>query len=115
MLFYRMSRVYDKVEMHCDSVAPFTLKTYKFANTNAKSLWKRMSIIDRNLFPFDTKNFDWEKYTDTCVYAFRSLLLKEQPDSIPQGRRRLKILKAIHYGFTTVIVVLLVYIVVLLF
>lgn len=110
-----MCRVYDKVEMHCDSVTPFTLKTYKFAKANVKSLWKRMSDIDRKLFPFDTENFDWVKFTDTSVYTFRSLLLKEQPDTIPQAKRRLKILKAIHYTFITVIVLLLVYIAISLF
>lgn len=108
---FRLSKIYDKIEKHCDTVKPFTTKEYIFDFTNTKSVWKAMSEDDRKLFKFVMEDFDWPSGLEVGYRGTRQFLLKEDPATIPQAKRKFKILQFIHYSFLILLVVLIIYLI----
>lgn len=101
--------IYEKLEAHCDLVIPFTTINYKFHNGNVRKLWEKLGTSDRDLFWFSMKGFYWLNYMNIGVDMGKIYLVKDKPEMLPKGKRRLMVLKIVHYSFIGLIVLLFVY------
>lgn len=48
-----------------------------------------LSPKDREIFVFDVRNIDWDKYVERYVLGFREFLFKQRPESLPASRKRM--------------------------
>lgn len=68
-----------------------------------------MSEVDKKLFPADAREFDWDKFIYIYYAGLRVHALGDPLDTWPESKKRLKLLKYIHYTFsyTTIAVICL--------
>lgn len=58
-----------------------TNKQYKFYSENPQKLIDSMSKSDREVFPFDVRKINLEKYIEDYILGIRRFLLKEDQSS----------------------------------
>lgn len=109
MLKFRLVPIYEKVEKHCVNVRPFTLIEYKFSNDNTRELARRLSAVDRELYPFSMKGFDWEGYIRMATPTHRLYVFNEDPKTIPRAKRKMKMLYALHYTLLAILALVFIY------
>lgn len=59
-----------------------------------------MSEADKKVFPADAKKFDWDKFIYLYYAGLRVHALGDPLETWPDSKRRLKLLKYIHYTFS---------------
>jgi fatty acyl-CoA reductase len=57
-----------------------------------------MKNEDKKMFNFNMEDTDWVKYNRDSILGLRMYLLKETLDTIPKGKKKLKILCVVHYA-----------------
>lgn len=71
----------------------FTLREWRFDTDNIINLKNTMSSIDQEIFPVTMKDFeDRTAYMENAIQVTRHYVLKEDPASIPQCKRKMKML-----------------------
>lgn len=56
-----------------------------------------MNDADKKVFPADSKKFDWDKFIYLYYAGLRVHALGDPLETWPESKRRLKLLKIIHY------------------
>lgn len=98
-----MVKAYKKVHHLISTVSFFATRSWRFENTNVQKLWRQVDDDDKKLFDFNLDNFDWDDYFRYYTRGGRVYLLKDPMDTLPQGRRKLKLLKIAHYSLCAVL------------
>ncbi|XP_063912618.1 fatty acyl-CoA reductase wat-like [Zophobas morio] len=80
-----------------DSLSYFTSREWSFSEDNFMNLWNKMGDRDRAIFPFHVDRIDWNEYLHKCALGIRLYLLKEPITTLPQAKKKVKILFALHY------------------
>ncbi|XP_017770686.1 PREDICTED: uncharacterized protein LOC108558317 [Nicrophorus vespilloides] len=88
---------YKKIHKFMLVVSYFAQRQWDFHDDNTKLLWKSLCEKDRQLFQFNIATLDWISYFDNYTSGCRLYLLKDTLDTVPAGRRKLRILKYAHY------------------
>ncbi|XP_065170715.1 fatty acyl-CoA reductase wat-like [Atheta coriaria] len=88
---------YKLLHNFLDETSYFSTRQWKFCNDNVQKLWNGLSPLDQQLFHFSMKDFDWDDYILEFLRNGRVYLLQDSMETLPQARRRLKVLKIIHY------------------
>ena len=81
---------YKKLSKQYDTVATVAIcKEYKFFSENPQKLINSMSKHDQEIFPFDVRKINLEKYIEDYVLGIRKFILKEdQSDEALEVARR---------------------------
>lgn len=59
-----------------------------------------LSPKDREIFVFDVRNINWDKYVERYVLGFREFLFKQRPESLPASRKRMvRYVQIVHITF----------------
>lgn len=98
---------YKKIRKYLDVIAYFAQKNWNFRSDNVFKLRKSLSERDRELFDFDIGGVEWEQFITDGILGGRTYLLKESLDTLPQARRKMRLLKVAHYALCTVLLYLL--------
>ena len=107
-----MLQAYRKIHRFIDSTAFFSLNNWDFPINNVQNLWSRMSNSEQENFYFDMKTLNWEEYMANSLFGMRTYITKEDPDTIPIAKIRLrryvnlKFIFARHYQFLILIFML---------
>lgn len=56
-----------------------------FKNDKVIELWQRMSAVDREIFKFDTSEFDWSEYVKRMIRGIRVFVSKDSRDTVAEG------------------------------
>lgn len=64
-----------------------------------------MSDADKKVFPGDAKQFDWDKFIYLYYAGLRVHALGDSLDTWPESKRRLKLLKFVHYTLTYISII----------
>ncbi|XP_971355.2 uncharacterized protein LOC659998 [Tribolium castaneum] len=83
-------------------ISYFSTRSWTFDTDNVTKLWHEMSDDDKNKFEFLLDTIDWNSFVHDCVVGGRKFLLKETPDTIPRGKRKLRILFFAYYTLMAV-------------
>ncbi|KAH8413777.1 hypothetical protein KR222_007982 [Zaprionus bogoriensis] len=88
----RLMKVYNMVHKQMYVLRPFATTNFSFDLKNTEGLWKSMSSVDQNLFPFDLELFDWDQYFERASPGMRKYLGKQDPteESLKRSRKRMK-------------------------
>ncbi|KAH8413775.1 hypothetical protein KR222_007980, partial [Zaprionus bogoriensis] len=88
----RLMKVYRKVHKQMDVLRLFTTTNFSFDSKNTDGLWKSMSLVDQNFFPFDLELFDWNLYYERVLPGVRTYLAKQDPseESLERSRKQMK-------------------------
>lgn len=80
---------------------PFTTNQWNFCSDNVVTLSDSLSPVDKSMFEFDMRNFDWNNHAENLWAGCRLLLLKEEEsaESYKSGKRRQALVTFVHYSF----------------
>lgn len=100
-----MMKVTRKMHKAFDVLAHFTNREWSFKYKNYPLIHKQLSDQDRALFFSDVEKINWLAYCDSLYMGSRRYLLNEDDSTIPDGKKRQKMLayvfgtlNAIIYG-----------------
>lgn len=96
---------YRKIHKFGEVISYFSMREWLFRNDNVQALWKKMNLMDRELFEFNIGSLDWDTYYDTYVRGTRLYLLQDPLETIPEGKAKYKKLKIVHYAVLTLFAV----------
>ncbi|VVC29133.1 Male sterility, NAD-binding,NAD(P)-binding domain,Fatty acyl-CoA reductase, C-terminal [Cinara cedri] len=97
---------YRKLHKFTEVISYFSCQSWKFHETNTKSLLSKLSKFDQFNFQFDMSKLIWNEYFKSHVKGIRIYIVKDPLETIPQGLKRLRILYFIHYTLLTVLAAL---------
>lgn len=88
-----MVNFYKKLDQQYKTVASVAVnKQYKFYSENPQKLIESMSKHDREVFPFDVRKINLEKYIEDYILGIRKFLLKEDQstEALQTARKRMQ-------------------------
>ncbi|XP_049767404.1 fatty acyl-CoA reductase wat-like [Schistocerca cancellata] len=107
----KMVGAYRKIHRLLDVTSYFCTREWSFDNRRCKALWSRLSPVDRQLFPFDMRDFDWDTYFYRYVRGVRLYILKEDManvnEALPRWHRLRRVDRAIRAVATALLLWLL--------
>ena len=68
----------------------FGEQDWLFHDANVRSLLEQLTLIDRDIFYFDTKQLNWASYLERCVRGVRQYILRDDPSTLAKARKRYK-------------------------
>ncbi|CAG9759270.1 unnamed protein product [Ceutorhynchus assimilis] len=88
---------YQKIKKFAQVIEYFGMNDWKFKNNNTQMLWNKMKTADRKFFKFDIEKLDWDLYMYTYCRGCRVYLLQDPMDTLPQAKKKYRILFVLHY------------------
>ncbi|KAI1309425.1 putative fatty acyl-CoA reductase [Halotydeus destructor] len=85
-----LSQVYQKVHRTINALEYFTTNEWTYRTNNFQSLSASLNQADRNKFYTDVRMIHWPTYMEVFILGVRKFLLKEDPSTLPEARRRLQ-------------------------
>ncbi|KAJ3618772.1 hypothetical protein MTP99_005584 [Tenebrio molitor] len=89
---------YRRLDKMMDLISYFSIRSWTFQQDNVLELWDQMGKDDKKMFKFSMEDTDWIKYARDSILGARMYLLKETLDTLPKGKRKLKIMFVVHYA-----------------
>jgi fatty acyl-CoA reductase len=83
-----MLKTYKKLHKYAEIVSYFSTRQWKFSNQNVQKMWSKMSEEDQEIFYFNLRNLNWDKYLGDGVMGVRTFLLKDDPKKHPKAMRK---------------------------
>lgn len=68
----------------------FATNQWEFTNHNVLTLWKKLSIVDKNKFFFNVTDLDWDSYIMSYVKGVRLYLIKDPVETVNKAKILLK-------------------------
>lgn len=66
----------------------FSQNEWTFTNDNTRRLWASLASSDKKLFAFEMRVLNWDTLFQRSIYGLRQYVVKEDPLTIPNARRR---------------------------
>lgn len=86
-----MIRVQTKIYQGQKVLFYFARRQWKFQTDGILGVRRQMNEADREIFPVTMRNLlDRQEYVDNVIYVSRKVLMKDDPRSIPECRKKLK-------------------------
>ncbi|KAF5291767.1 hypothetical protein FQA39_LY14255 [Lamprigera yunnana] len=101
---------YNKISDLLMLTSYFAKNQWIFDDANTQILWNSLNETDQALYPFDVAKIDWHSFFELLTLGCRKYIMKESMDTIPEGRKKVFILKISHYTLVTVITLIVFYI-----
>jgi len=88
-----MVKISNMMQKSTKALEPFTTNSWSWSNNNLVKLQEELSKEDKAVFGFDIKtDFDWKEYLETYVQGIRKFLFKSDDSTLPQSRRKMRVL-----------------------
>lgn len=101
-----MRRIYQKIQKFNDVMSYFSTKEWNFTDDNTLQLWKNLSPKDQEIYPFDIAEMDWDFHAQAHLLGLRVYLVKDDIDTLPQGREKWRRLHILHRTLQAVLIAL---------
>lgn len=88
--FFRLVKSYQKISKFLDVIAYFATRTWHFADDNVVELWNSLSSQDKEIYPFDVAELDWDYFSLTHLLGLRVHLAKDGLETLPAGKLKYK-------------------------
>ncbi|XP_075233045.1 fatty acyl-CoA reductase wat-like isoform X1 [Lycorma delicatula] len=93
----RMVKMIQKVDKLSELLSYFCKRQWDFSNKNTQDLWKSLDQKDKEIFPFNVEDINWEEYFYNYMRGIRQYLLKDDLSTVPAAKKRAKWLYLSHY------------------
>lgn len=84
----RMMKTYEKLHKFTGVISYFCTRQWKFSNQNVQKMWNKMSEDDREIFDFNIRNLNWDKYLGEGLMGVRTFVLKDDPKKLPEAIKK---------------------------
>jgi len=85
-----LAQVYQKVHRTINALEYFTTNEWTYRTNNQIALTSEVTETDRERFYSDVRRIHWPTYMETYILGVRKFLLKEDPSTLPEARKRLQ-------------------------
>jgi len=86
-------KISNMIQKSTKVLEPFSSNSWNWSNSNMEKLQMEMTKEDKALFSFDLMTgFNWRDYLEKYVQGIRKFLFKSEESTIPQSRRRMRLL-----------------------
>ncbi|XP_075233637.1 fatty acyl-CoA reductase wat-like isoform X2 [Lycorma delicatula] len=100
----RLLKVLEKVDKLLQSISFFCIRQWDLSNKNTQDLWKSLDQKDKEIFPFNIEDINWEEYLYDYMRGIRQYMLKDDLSTIPDAKKRPKWLYLSHYMLLIIII-----------
>jgi len=83
--FFRFIKTNRKIRKLAKAVEFFSVRNWRYSDGNVVSLWNSLTSEDREIFPFDIEDLDWEAFCQVHVLGIKYHMAKEGLDTIPEA------------------------------
>uniref|UniRef100_A0A1B6D3B3 Fatty acyl-CoA reductase C-terminal domain-containing protein n=2 Tax=Clastoptera arizonana TaxID=38151 RepID=A0A1B6D3B3_9HEMI len=83
-------QIYKKIDKFSSVLSYFSTQSWKFSNQRVQSLWDRLSPEDKQVFQFNMKELDWDRFFYNYIRGIRVYLVKDDLSTLPQAMIRWK-------------------------
>ncbi|XP_075232805.1 fatty acyl-CoA reductase wat-like [Lycorma delicatula] len=94
-------KISEKIEKFTKLVSYFSIRQWEFYDKNTQDLWESLNQKDKEIFPFNVEELNWEEYFYNYMRGARKYLLKDDLSSIPIGIKRVQRLYWLHCASLT--------------
>ncbi|XP_053622068.1 fatty acyl-CoA reductase wat-like isoform X2 [Plodia interpunctella] len=92
----KILKIYKKVHKMCAVVVYFLTHQITFCNKNTQELWSFTSDGDKEIFPFNMQDLNWDEYLDSYLVGIRRYLCNETDDMLCQAKIKRRRLYYLH-------------------
>lgn len=85
-----MVRLYEKLHRATAALEWFTTRDWSFKSNNVVEMSQQLQGVDQKIFHFDVRDLQWEPYWRDYILGIRKFILKEDEESLPLARSKLK-------------------------
>ncbi|CAK9801123.1 Fatty acyl-CoA reductase wat [Anthophora plagiata] len=100
----RILKMYKKIHKFMDVLNYFTTRDWKFSNDNFKAVLNNLTQEDRDNFPCDITQVQWDQFFQSYVQGIRVYLIKDPLDTLPQARAKWQRLYWTHQTLKLILV-----------
>ncbi|XP_075233619.1 fatty acyl-CoA reductase wat-like isoform X2 [Lycorma delicatula] len=86
----RLVKISENVDKFTQLISYFCKRQWDFSNKNTQHLWKSLDQKDKEIFPFNVEDINWEEYFYNYMRGIRQYLLKDDLSTIPAAKKRAK-------------------------
>ena len=104
---------FEKLTSGIGVLKHFTSNEWVWKNQNMLKLQSELEQTDNSslqAFDFDMRSLDWQLFLENYLLGIRHFLLKNKPETLDSSRRRLKLMKFLHYIVQCFFVIFIYYI-----
>ncbi|TRY64151.1 hypothetical protein TCAL_04001 [Tigriopus californicus] len=102
-----MVNILNKMVKAIAALEYFTNREWDWSTKNVRQLCESLEPKDRITFDFDVRAVDWKSFLRSYVQGTRHFVLKNDPNSMGDCRKKLQILKLCHYGLQVIMFVMI--------
>uniref|UniRef100_A0A8D8M6F2 Fatty acyl-CoA reductase n=2 Tax=Cacopsylla melanoneura TaxID=428564 RepID=A0A8D8M6F2_9HEMI len=81
----RLIPIYRRLDRASDALEPFSTQNWTFDNQNVQDTWTRLSSEERDKFPFNIRDLDWDSY---MIDYIRGTMIHHLQDSMEPDVRK---------------------------
>lgn len=87
-----MFKIAKRFKLAADTGTYFAMHEWNFETKNLRRINRaaKETQLDANEFNFDITNMDWDSYMEKYMMGIRTFVLKDDPSSLPQARKKLQ-------------------------
>lgn len=83
-----MIKLYKKINKFIDVMSYFAMNAWNFTDDNTLALWRSCSPKDKEIFPFDIADMDWDVHAQAHTLGLRVYLVKDDIHTLEKGRKK---------------------------
>ena len=101
-VIYILSSIFffDKITTGCEVLNHFVTNDWVWETQNMLKLRSDLEHADETslqTFDFDIRSMDWKLFLENYMLGIRLFLLKNKPETLEASRKKLKLMKFLHY------------------
>lgn len=96
-------RMYKAMSITSDALMYFIQRDWTFEDKQIQRIWNELNDKDKTLFPFDISSLDWYEYAHTHTVGVRKYNVREEMDTLPEGKARHQ---RLFYVFVAMLIVI---------
>jgi len=86
-------KISNMMQKSTKALEPFTTNSWNWSNNNMVKLQEELTKEDKAVFGFDIQtDFDWKEYLELYVQGIRKYLFKSDDSTLPQSKRKMRLL-----------------------
>ena len=106
--------MFVKTIKHLDKIIYFSIGNWRIHIDRTLKVWEELNSSDKEIFFFDIRQIEWAGFAPTFWRGLKTYILKESIND-SKAREKYRKLWYMHYGLTSVLVLIMGYYVLKLF
>ncbi|KAI6187818.1 Fatty acyl-CoA reductase [Aphelenchoides besseyi] len=96
-------KIYGKVWRMIETLHYFTTRGWQFKTEKLLSLWECLSEEDKQIYNFDIRQVNWDRYLFDYLMGIKIYLLQEKLEDLPKARSNLSWLKQLSIASIAIV------------